>query len=41
MSGGYFGDFEAGIQSKGGDVERVAWKVGQDLKKVHFFYSAM
>ena len=23
-SGGYFGDFEAGIQSKGGDVERGA-----------------
>ena len=33
MSGGYFGDFEAGIQSKGGDVERGASKVGPDLKK--------
>ena len=31
-----FGDFEAGIQSKGGDVERVASKVGQDLKKCIF-----
>ena len=42
MSGGYFGDFEAGIQSKGGDVERGgASKVGQDLKKVHFSYSAI
>ena len=41
MSGGYFGDFEAGIQSKGGDVERGASKVGPDLKKVLFFYSAI
>ena len=38
MSGGYFGDFEAGIQSKGGDVERGggASKVGPYLIKVHF-----
>ena len=41
MSGGYFGDFEAGIQSKGGDVERGASKVGPDLKKTAFFYSAI
>ena len=38
MSGGYFGDFEAGIQSKGGDVERGASKVGPDLKKKNAFF---
>ena len=39
--GDIFGDFEAGIQSKGGDVERGASKVGPDLKKSAFFYSAI